>query len=1058
MQSSSEVQAFALAAKLGHRVEIIDRREEYAETYANPDGTLTRHQSTTPVWTRYDRTWRKADATVVAHPDGTVGPAAPVFGITFSGGGTTPLATMTKGDKQLALSWPAALPKPVLDGSTALYKSVLPDVDLKVIAGTDGFAEHLIVNTPQAAANPAVKSIKLGVSTKGVTLADDAGDNLTAKDASGNVVFSAPRPKMWEQPPTGAGPAASGAPAAKSFARSTASAAPQPPRSAPVGVDVSAGALTLTPDPALLAGASQFPLVIDPPFTGGVREKWAVVYSDTAGESYPNGSGWHSDMPADEARVGNNGTGDTRSFFAMNTNGLQGATILDATFSLEETHSWGCDPAAAGWTELWTATDISNTPTWNSQGSYWGHVLASDSYAHGNPTYCPGVQGHDYHSAALTSYVQEAASKGWDPLVFGLRTDDGHLGDHNSFKRFKQNPALEVTYNFKPTVDSSAAFEGNWAPGADGNKQVPCNGVIGNSGLAMTAKVTDKDGGKVTAIFKVNNAAGQDVPFPTNWQTVWTGSTATATVPTKNLTSGTYSWRVYAQDDENTVSPATSWCSFTVDQQGPTDPVKVTTPDGKAANDPTVTFQARTSAKLTLYNSADDVAGFCWATDHYLSVSNTRCYDGTWTDVGPDKHSATINALPASYPNSKLYVLAYDKAGNHSPMDGAIDTVQLSTSKAAFVYGPGKDPGQGLSVRDLPGDLNGDGYPDMLATDTTGKLSLYPGNGTGAVGDPVTVGLGGWNGALIAHGGDFVGMNGTDAPDGYEDYLVKLNSGKLFLYPGNGQGTPWFWNRRELARPSSATGPGAAFQDWSGLQQIIAPGDIDQNNAPGYAGGNDLITIECADTKCTNAELWLYRGKTVGAGDKTRADQTEPFDINGDPANGQGRVKLGSAWQGFTNLAVGDQNGDGIKDLLARDPADGKLYLYPGKLTNGVFSLGDRSVYGSAGWAPADRPHLASAGNVQGTVVNSTYSDPDSGTNITYQQFQPKTGDEYGDFWATTPANSSYNVNYVDDTGAAKTTTSSTGCLLFYAGGKTMGRDPRLLGCGGWSSYITNIF
>ncbi|MGW1868926.1 hypothetical protein ACWCPS_25600 [Streptomyces mauvecolor] len=1040
-------------------MEIIDRREESVETFANPNGTLTRRQYSAPVWTRYDRTWRKADSTVVARPDGTVGPAAPVFGITFSGGGTAPLATMTKGDKQLALSWPTTLPKPVLDGATALYKSVLPDVDLKVIAQTDGFAEHLIVNTSQAATNPAIKSIKLGITTKGVTVADDASDNLTAKDAAGNIIFSAPSPKMWEQPPvTNTTTAPTTAPA-KGLARTTAADdAPQGARSASVGVTVSSTTLTLTPDPTLLADAHQFPLIIDPPFTGGYTEKWAVVYSEFPGESYPNGDRWHSDTPADEPRVGNNNSGDTRSFFAMNTNGLQGASILDATFSLEETHSWGCDPAAAGWTELWTATDISNTPTWNNQGSYWGHVLASDSYAHGNPTYCPGVQGHDYHSAALTSYVQEAANKGWDPLVFGLRTDDGHLGDHNSFKRFKKSPALEVTYNFKPTVDSSAAFEGNWAPGADGNKQVPCNGVIGNSGLAMTAKVTDRDGGKVTAIFKVNNAAGQDVPFPANWQTVWTGSTATATVPTKNLTSGTYSWRIYAQDEENTTSPTTAWCTFTVDQQGPTAPVTVTTSDGKAANDPTLTFPARTSTKLTLSNSADDLAGFCWATDHYLSVSNTRCYDGTWIDVGPDKHTAVINALPSGYPNSKLYVLAYDKAGNHSPMDGAIDTVQLSTSKAAFVYGPGKDPGQGLSVRDLPGDLNGDGYPDMLATDTTGKLSLYPGNGTGAVGDPVTVGLGGWNGAQIAHGGDFVGMNGTDAPDGYEDYLVKLNSGKLFLYPGNGQGTPWFWNRRELARPSSATGPGAAFQDWSGLQQIIAPGDIDQYTAPGYAGGNDLITIECADTKCANAELWLYRGKTVGAGDKTRADQTEPFDINGDSANGQGRVKLGSAWQGYTNLAVGDQNGDGIKDLLARDPADGKLYLYPGKLTNGVFSLGDRSVYGSAGWAPGDRPHLASAGNVQGTVVNSTYSDPDSGTNITYQQFQPKTGEEYGDFWATTPANSNYNVNYVDDTGTARTTTSPTGCLLFYAGGKTMGRDPKLLGCGGWSSYITNLF
>jgi hypothetical protein len=44
---------------------------------------------------------------------------------------------------------------------------------------------------------------------------------------------------------------------------------------------LTADTLMLTPDPTLLATADQFPLVVDPPFTGGTREKWAVVYSAT---------------------------------------------------------------------------------------------------------------------------------------------------------------------------------------------------------------------------------------------------------------------------------------------------------------------------------------------------------------------------------------------------------------------------------------------------------------------------------------------------------------------------------------------------------------------------------------------------------------------------------------------------------------------------------------------------------------------------------------------------------------------------------------------------------
>ncbi|MEW2291378.1 hypothetical protein ABZ719_01540 [Streptomyces sp. NPDC006743] len=82
--TASENKAAGLAAKTGQPVEILGRREEDAETFANPDGTTTRRQYSTPVWTRYEGAWKKADATMVQRSDGTVGPASPTFGITFS--------------------------------------------------------------------------------------------------------------------------------------------------------------------------------------------------------------------------------------------------------------------------------------------------------------------------------------------------------------------------------------------------------------------------------------------------------------------------------------------------------------------------------------------------------------------------------------------------------------------------------------------------------------------------------------------------------------------------------------------------------------------------------------------------------------------------------------------------------------------------------------------------------------------------------------------------------------------------------------------------------------
>ncbi|WP_406259740.1 VCBS repeat-containing protein [Actinacidiphila glaucinigra] len=465
----------------------------------------------------------------------------------------------------------------------------------------------------------------------------------------------------------------------------------------------------------------------------------------------------------------------------------------------------------------------------------------------------------------------------------------------------------------------------------------------------------------------------------------------------------------------------------------------MTNADGTPADDPTDRYQAREAVTLNLYNSADDLAGFCWRAYFELSVSNTRCASGTWGDVGPDHHNATITVAPSAWPVSTLHVVAYDTAGNPSPLD----TVSLSTTKSDFVYAPGRNPGTGLARQDLPGDVNGDGYADIVATDKDGKLRLYAGDGTGGHSAAQFIGTSGWGDALIAHRGDLTGFtNAGAAPDGYEDYAVRLADNKLYIYGGNGRGEPVHDTRHELVHPPSLDDA----PDWRRIRQLTLPGDIDKNTTEGHAGGNDLITIECVDDACTDAALWLYTGNTIGGAQ----DQTEPFDLNN-------RVRISpSGWKDLTVLAVGDQSDDGVQDLLVRTPDSGMLYLYPGELTKGVLSLGPRSGYGAADWQ--NRPHLASPGNVQGTVVTATYEDPDAGTNITYRQFQPTPGETWGDLWSTTPADSDYTVNYVDDTGAAKATTCPNGCLLFYPGGPTTHGSPRLVGASGWDTTVTNIF
>ncbi|MGW1937926.1 VCBS repeat-containing protein [Streptomyces goshikiensis] len=1042
---ASEAEAFGLARTSGKRIEIIDRRTEYSETYANPDGSLAQRQFTLPAWTRQDATWRRTDPTVTKHADGSLGPTA-AFGITFSAGGDGPLVAMDKNGKKLALTWPGKLPEPVVGGNTALYKSVLPGVDLKLIAEVNGFAEHLIVNTPEAAANPALKTIKLGVSTTGVTLDDDATDRLLAKDATGQVVFSAPSPKMWAQPTTETAEptAAKSGMNTMSLSAADVDEAAAPPH-APVAADVTGSTLTLTPDAAMLKSATQFPLVIDPVFTGGNREKWAVVYSDTPNADYPNGSGWKSDNPADEPRVGYNGTGNTQSFFSMNISGLQGATVGKVTFAVEQTHSYGCDAAVAGPTELWTSRDISTTPTWNTRNSYLVTKLAQGNFAHGNARYCPGVEGYDFTSDALTSYVQDGANHGMSQIGFALRVPDSYLGNKNSFKRLRNNPVLEFNYNFKPEITGGGAFEGTWSPGGDGNKSVPCGSTIGNSGLALTAVLQDRDGGTVTPEFVVTTASGTAVPV-SNTTTVASGGTASATVLAKNLTNGTYRWKVRAKDGEGPDSPFTDECSFTVDKIGPTNPATVTREDGSALT----THQARTTLRLKVKNDAGDLAGFCWAMDHPVSIDGSRCYEDNWVPVASGTRETVLEVVPTGFPHSTLHVLAYDKAGNHSPVDGNIDTTVLKTTKASFVQQAGTNPLTNRATRDLPGDLTGDGYTDMLATDTDAKLRLYPGDGTGNVQSMNVVGNSGWTGALLAHGGDFTGLAPKDAPDGYEDVVARLNNNKLYLYPGNGQGAAWYWSRKEIAPPSDLLGePGKEGNGWARVRQIIMPGDMDQRTDADLANGNDMVALECITAECSNARLRLYSGRTI-EGDGANQDQPFKIDVTGSEG-----IIGASGWKDYTILAAGDQNGDGIKDILARNKVDGNLYLYPGQFTNGVYDLGDRTVYGAGGWQSSIRPLVTSSGNAQGAVVSKTIDD--DGTPIPYREFQPKAGDERGDMWATTPADPSYTVSYDDGTGTTATTTCPTGCLLFYPGGATTHRKPLKVGSSGWSYYITSL-
>ncbi|MEO7060967.1 MAG: GH25 family lysozyme [Lapillicoccus sp.] len=126
--------------------------------------------------------------------------------------------------------------------------------------------------------------------------------------------------------------------------------------------------------------------------------------------------------------------------------------------------------------------------------------------------------------------------------------------------------------------------------------------------------------------------------------------------------------------------------------------------------------------------------------------------------------------------------------------DGRPDLVARTASGTLYLYagnGTGGYTGTGTIVgagwnayRDLltPGDLNRDGRADLLARTPDGDLVFFAGNGNGTFAAGRVVGHGGWSmfQDLITPG-DVTG-------DGRPDLLARTASGSLYLYAGDGTG------------------------------------------------------------------------------------------------------------------------------------------------------------------------------------------------------------------------------------------------------------------------------
>ena len=244
----------------------------------------------------------------------------------------------------------------------------------------------------------------------------------------------------------------------------------------------------------------------------------------------------------------------------------------------------------------------------------------------------------------------------------------------------------------------------------------------------------------------------------------------------------------------------------------------------------------------------------------------------------------------------------------------------------------------------LSEDTNGDGKADVFGVDTTGGLWLYPGSGKGSFGAKAKVGTGWQAMSLVADGGPRPKGARTIPPglgdldnDGYRDIIALTKTGELRLYRGNGAGG--FLGVTSL---QNSVPTGSRFVTLGDFNSDSFPdlGRIDPSGdlwlLAGTAGGGFATPTRIGNG--WNVLDLVFGGIDFdgdGRVDVIGRDGTGNLKLYaGDGSGGwtKSGVQIGNGWSGMTAIMpAGDFDGDGHPDVLART-ANGALMLYS---TNG---------------------------------------------------------------------------------------------------------------------------
>jgi len=857
---------------------------------------------------------------VVRQPDGSVRPKAAVIGLRLSGGGDGPLITENDGSGHVVTTtWPlGTLPKPKVSGSTATYAGVLPGVDLQLQASALGVEDVLVVHDAAAAANPALATLKLGLSSTGLKVSATAAGGIQAADGHGHVYFSGPTPMMWDSAGTSSASrtaAASGVGAAVTGPSTTAHTAAMP-------VTVTGATASMTPSRKLMTATSTvWPMYLDPQINDtqpmNRTELWqCAAEADTsffnaqnegASNLNVNRVGWHT--------CG----GVIRSLFQFDTSALDtsgnsldgnGAiAIQDASIDL--TTQYQCTPV-----DVWRTGPFNSATTWNNQNAS-GQAIWSGASVLGT-TSCNGSGAGQSWSINDLGQLNDAMNNGWTNVTIGLRAHNESLQNSTTnYMAFyavnsgSQNARLVVNFYEDPTVTGfsvSGAPIGNQGAqvGVCGTDSAPAYLPMTSTPPQMTVSVHDDLTG-VTAhtlgidgmysttstgwtwygsdqLFTPDSSgnATVQVPMPTGlvdgqtytvapdvWdQTVYGGSTLSifpnsctvkiASTPPRQPTFGSSTFQAIGQHLSSYNAVGTGG-SITV--------------SGTAHTTPIVRFDWILNGPST-----SEGQGKCGAIAGAACGSITSATSGS-SGLGTLSASGPIT-IPAGAGNGEhwgdnyIYVAAVDAAGNISQFNRYDYFLSQPFKPVSF------------------GNITGDGTPNLLGVDDSGNLIVYPTNldPSGSVNAvqvaPASAAPNGtsWAHALFTHRGaervqptdDLFAWDVGDDQNGHLYYYLNSQQASASTQAGYVPPAPAPLNAFTQTQKITVTRPactpsvldGNCFgydPTWNSVQQILALGPVNGGctiTAPTTACKTNLITVE--SYQGGPSRVWMFSPAGVG--------------------------------------------------------------------------------------------------------------------------------------------------------------------------------------------------